>query len=136
MANGAWGGVASPFPSNRPAEIRRDAPEAATVPPRGTMTGRAGGGPVEPPVASTVGRGTSAVAASARSVPPVLPLLLLLLVVGGSPAAARVPQPAPRPQFLEEVRPVLPETPMEPLGPQQEVVEEIPERVSTVWLVG
>ncbi|XP_071535848.1 uncharacterized protein AstCC [Panulirus ornatus] len=92
------------------------------------FNGTAGGEPVVP----DSGRSTTSVAATARSLPPMLPLLLLLLLLllVGSPAAARVPQPAPRPQFLEEVRPVLPEQPMVPLGSPQEVVEQIPERVS------
>nr|QBX89029.1 allatostatin-CC [Nephrops norvegicus] len=73
--------------------------------------------------------GTATTTATAHtSLPLLLPLLLLLLVAS---AAARVPQQAPRPQYLEVVRPVLPNTALEPLGQLQDAPQQIAETVST-----
>nr|AWK57504.1 allatostatin CC [Cherax quadricarinatus] len=55
-------------------------------------------------------------------------LLSLLLVVS---TEARVPQVASRPQYLEVVRPVMPNVPLEPLGLTQGVNQQIAETVST-----
>lgn len=74
-------------------------------------------------------RGTPTVATAAPShTAAALPLLVSLMLVAS--AAARLPQALPRPQYMEVVRPVLPNVALEQQGTLQGAPLQISETVS------